>query len=126
MFIQYTPTRGLIGGSDGKLEADLQTYDRVPLIDAKQHKAMSGKSVTVLRGTRQEYSLRTCPIDEAEEEKWEEFQLSVSAGEPFTIDITGTEASPDNPVTAKLEARSFKASRFQHKYRTFSFKVGIG
>lgn len=125
MFIDYTATRELVGSGLDEIECDFSVGgDRV-------QKRIGGES-TSMSGVGREFQLErleytwtfsTVPIAIADLPRWREFAASVANGETFTIDIDGTKAAPDNPITVSMKDGSYKENRAYKGYLIFSFTV---
>lgn len=124
MFIDYTATRELVGSGADNIDCDAQRANR-------SIKKFGGESVSldgttrhsVLHRLENTWDIETVPITVADLPRWREFAASVANGETFTIDIFGTSASPDDPITVTMQENSFKENRFSKLYMTFSFIV---
>ena len=124
MYILYTPSRQLIGGSDGKLEFSTMTNNRVSKAIIAESKSLDGTAIeTVLHRTENTTTVSTIPITgTATRNKFREFAASVSAGESFTIDVLGTEAVPVDAISVSLHPNSFKESYHGALIFSYSFK----
>ncbi len=125
MFIQYAPLRQLVGGSgsNGKLEFEASRFDESYKDQGNTATAISGKSETTLLRIDYTSMVDSGPVPIVDESKWREFHASVAAGEQFTLDAFGTEASPVAPKPVKLQQKSFKKTRLSPQYLSYSFTV---
>lgn len=125
MYINWTPTRALVGaGSDGKIEISLQRFDREMKTIAKESRALDGTTETTLHRIDFTSPVQTVPTsDAALKAKFREFASSVAAGETFTFDALGTEASPDNAINVAMVMGTYKENRESVLYFSYSFKV---
>ena len=125
MYINWTPSRALVGaGSDGKIELNLQQYDRKPKVISRETRSLSGATETVLHRIDYETTVKTVPTaDAALQGKMREFVASVAAGENFTFDALGTEASPDNAISVNMIPNTYTESRESVLYFSYSFKI---
>ena len=125
MYINWTPLRALVGaGSDGKIEINLQKYDRKPKITAKESRSLSGNTETTLHRIDYETTVSTVPTaDAAIQGKMREFMASVAAGETFTFDALGTEATPVNAQTVTMIANSYNENRESVLYFSYAFRL---
>jgi len=124
MYLSWTPTRALVGaGSDGKIEIDLEQYDRKPQIEARESRSISGTTETVLHRIDNIITVQTVPTnDSGLLAKFREFNASVAAGELFSFDAYGTELSPDNVVSCQLIANSYAENRVATLYYSYAFQ----
>lgn len=103
----YTAKRKLTSGTtygDAKsIDIDLQRWDPTtePVKDSLT--ALSGKRTATLHRLEVLHEVQSDYIESADKAKWDEFAASVAAGETFTFDALGTDASPDSPVSVTLE-----------------------
>ena len=125
MYINWTPLRALVGaGSDGKIEINLQQYDRKPKTTAIESRSLSGATETTLHRIDYETTVKTVPTaDSALQGKFREFMASVAAGETFTFDALGTEATPNNAITVSMIPNSYTESRESVLYFSYSFRL---
>ena len=102
----------------------MQQYDRKPIIKARESRALSGATETVLERIDYEYTFATVPPqDSALQAKFREFMASVAGGETFTIDPLGTEATPDNPITVQLIPNTYSERREAVLYFSYLFRA---
>ncbi|WP_444891785.1 hypothetical protein ACJJIE_00030 (plasmid) [Microbulbifer sp. TRSA001] len=124
MYIAFTPTRSITGGS-GKLYATLQQYDSNDQPEGVEHKALSGARECTAYRIERHISCRTVAmrLSDSQWGEWCEFANSCAFGEFFTVDAEGTEAEPDDPQTVQLKFKSFKQKRFSGRLYEFSFTL---
>jgi len=78
--------------------------------DAQQ--PMGGGAPEVLLHRRETLiQITTGYISEAQIAQWREFLASVEGGETFTLDLLGTVAAPDDPVSAMLASEEYTETR---------------
>ena len=125
MYINWTPSRALVGaGSDGKIELSLQQYDRKPKVEVKESRSLDGTTETVLHRIDYETIVKTVPTADASlQAKFREFMASVAAGESFTFDALGTEASPVNAINVSMIPNTYAESRESVLYFSYAFKI---
>ncbi len=127
MYIEYTPTRQLVGGSgsDGKIDIGIEQEDERPIEHSKESRSLSGVSERVLHRIDYEYALRTVATNDSTLiAKFKELHASVAAGETFTIDLYGTEASPVDPITVLMIPQTYSKTRQGFtQYFSYSFRV---
>jgi len=80
---------------------------------------------TIYLGRDKAYEVKSDIVDVSLQPQWEEFWHSVSGGETFALDATGTEAAPDNPLTVKLVPRSWRIEEIGPRHHVYSFKVRV-
>lgn len=124
MFIDYTATRNLVGSGLDELEAKIEPAKRRIKTTSAESVSDSGveREVQLSRYDVQ-WFIKTNPVPIANDDRWREFWESVLAGETFTIDINGTKASPDDPITASMLKDSFDAVRRSPGYWQYSFTI---
>lgn len=123
MFIDYTATRETVGSGDDEIETS-GTATRVPLEETSESVSMSGVGREYqLDRLEHKWSIQTIPVPLADLPRWREFAASVVAGELFTIDIWGTKASPDDPISVSYIKGTFRETRLFHTHMQFSFEV---
>jgi len=124
MFIDYTATREPDGSGDSHIDHGIQPPKRVPQVESDESDSMSGVSrETQLHRYQFEWAITSLPVPTADIGRWREFFGSVLARETFTIDIFGTQASPDNPITASLVKGTWNETRIGPGYYRYSFRV---
>ena len=125
MYINWAPLRALVGaGSDGKIELNLQKYDRKPRVEAKEARSLDGTTETVLHRIDYEITVKTVPTaDSALQAKFREFMASVAAGETFAFDALGTEASPVDAISVSIIPNSYTESRESVLYFSYTFRM---
>lgn len=124
MFIDYTATRDLVGSGLDELDFDAEVINQVR--DEKTYESVSLSGVgreSQLDRIDKKWTIQTVPIPVADIPRWREFASSVANGELFTIDLFGTKAAPDNPISASYVPKTFKESRSFKQYITFTFDV---
>lgn len=125
-YLVYTPSRSLIGGSDGKLHPELQQFSDKHKDPGKETSSLDGTNLeTTYLGRVEYYDVKSDLVDFADWAKWNEFNHSVAGGEPFSIDGYGTEGSPDNLLSVKMVRNSWKYTEPGPRHRVFSFKVRV-
>ena len=131
MFIEYTAKRSLRTGTTvnttQSFEIDIQGDDRKPVVESKTVKSLSGNQQTVFHRMEVTRAITLIPTKvEAVQDQIVEFLDSVVDGSSFSIDIYGTQASPDNPQTAVLSPLSYSApARIQRLFLQFSFSIRL-
>lgn len=121
-FIQYTPKRRTVVASDGKLEFTLASYDVDQKEDATHHEPLDGSDgETTFFGERDIIKGTAGMVHKDDLPKWREFKSSTAAGETFTFDAFGSEASPDDPITPKRDVGGYKERRVNNLYYDISF-----
>lgn len=109
--ITYTSVdRGRLasGHSDAteyKIEASLQGFPITHAPAGDIEETLSGAPEGWLDNLAYEYPIRSDLVYPADLEDWREFFDSVVAGEVFTVDFTGTIASPGTHVSVYLKSR---------------------
>ena len=126
MFIEYTARRSLRPGINPgdllTLEIAIKQQDRKSKSQHKTQTALSGQQQTVFHRLDIEHALQTIPIDDsALQTQMVEFLESVQAGESYTIDLYGTEATPSDPFSAVLSTGSYTASRIENVFMQYKF-----
>ena len=125
-YLAYSPTRSLIGGSDGKLETVFQQATPGHKDNATQKQSLDRSNIeTTYFGREKIYSVKSGLVDVAAWAKWEEFEHSCAGGESFTFDSAGTEASPVNAISVKMVLKSWKVSQSGPRHQTYTFKVRV-
>jgi|GEM_PF-3913267 len=125
-YINYTPTRSLIGSSDGKLHPVFQRYATKHRDKVETSESLNGASVeTSYLGRVKRYELITDPIDLSDWPMWEEFWHSVAGGASFTLDAAGTEGSPNNAITVKFVPNTWKENDPGPRHRVYQFEVRV-
>jgi len=125
-YIAYSPTRSLIGSSDGKLHPTFQSFATNHQDNVTNTASLDGSNVeTSYLGRVKYHTFTTDPRDLSEWPKWEEFWHSVIGGENFTIDAYGTEGSPNNALTVKMVPNTWKESDPGPRHRVYSFRVRV-
>jgi len=125
-YINYTPTRSLIGSSDGKLHPTFQRFSTKHNDDSITTESLDGSNVeTTYLGRVKKHTLISDPIELSLWPKWEEFWHSVAGGENFTIDAAGTEGDPNNAITVKFVPNSWKESDPGPRHRVFEFEIRV-
>lgn len=124
MFIDYTATRDLVGSGLDELDFDAEVINQVRDEKTSESVSLSG-AVREYQFDRidKKWTIQTVPISIADIPRWREFASSVANGELFTIDLFGTKAAPDNPISASYVKGTFKESRAYKQYITFAFDV---
>ncbi len=125
MYLTWTPLRDLVGaGSDGKIETSIQKFNRKPKAAVKQSRSLSGNTETTLHRIDYIINISTIPIaGTTVRDKMREFASSVAAGETFTFDALGTEASPDNALTVTIIPNTYNESYIGGLIYSYSFQV---
>ena len=124
MYISYTPSRELIGGSDGKLEFSTMANDRSSKHTIKESTSLDGTAIeTILERTEHITTVSTIPITgTATRDKFREFANSVAAGETFSIDVLGTEAVPVDLIAVSIKPNSYKETYYGALIFSYSFQ----
>ena len=125
-YLLYTPSRSLIGSSDGKLHPEFQSFKPAHKDDVTQTASMDGSNVeTTYMGRVKFYEMKTPPIDLTLWAKYEEFSHSVAGGESFILDAAGTEAVPNNAITVKMVPGTWKVDEPGPRHQVYSFNVRV-
>ncbi|MEM6937982.1 MAG: hypothetical protein AAF552_16120 [Pseudomonadota bacterium] len=124
MYVQYTPTRSLFGGGTGEIEVLSGSDTLRRRSEGAQYITNDGSSTsTTLFRQERRVSVEAGPVPRSDAALWREFEDSVADGAPFTIDLYGTLALPDNPQTVVLELGSFQERQEGPMYRVYTFTV---
>lgn len=125
-YINYTPTRSLIGGSDGKLHDNFQRFSARHKDSVVTTTSLDQSNIeTTYLGRAKFYLVTTSFIDLSLWPKWEEFWHSVSGGELFTIDAYGFEFAPNNPISVRLVPNTWKESEPGPRHHVYEFQVRV-
>ena len=88
------------------------TGDRNAKVTRNVQQPMGGGAPEVLLHRRETLiQITTGYISEAQIAQWREFLASVEGGETFTLDLLGTVAAPDDPVSAMLASEEYTEMR---------------
>jgi len=128
--VTYTAKRNISSGhtlsTQYTMDFTMSRADRRHNVYNRQSESLNGTRETLRYYGSEFYDITVNEIEHADLPLWREFIESVDGGETFTIDIYGTEASPDNPVTATLESNYYAEQRIQTTlYYNISFRVRI-
>jgi len=124
MYIDYTETRNLVGSGVSELDFKAEPSRRKVNTVSAESVSDSGVNREVqLSRYDIEWSVKTVPLPDSNNDRWLEFEESVLAGETFTCDIHGTKAAPDNAVTMSMKKNSFVATRLSPAWWSYSFTV---
>lgn len=124
MFIDYTATRELVGSGADKLETKIRPPKRLTDIEKDGSVSLSGVGrETQLHRYEFRWQIKTVPVPIANLPRWREFHGSTLADETFSIDIFGTEASPDNVITASVVDGTWVETRLSPIYYQFEFEI---
>ena len=124
MFIDYTATRETVGSGLDELDFDAEQINRSAVEITTESVSMSGAGREVLLDRLEhKWAVTTVPITVDDLPRWREFAASVVAGSLFTIDLFGSKATPDDPISVSYIKSSYKENRFSKLYITFSFEV---
>lgn len=114
--------RGLGGSYPLETASHILTQSDTPKIESQE--SLSGVQESLFIRNDEEWNIQTDFIDETEWQQWLEFFRSVSAREPFLIDVYGTQAVPDNPVNAFIVGRPTYANPYA-KTMQATFRVRV-
>ncbi|MEO1576880.1 MAG: hypothetical protein AAFU65_18185 [Pseudomonadota bacterium] len=124
MYLQYTPTQSLHNGGTGAIEVDLANELPRRNVEGAQFVSNDGTAVeTALFRKERRLEIKAGPVPLADEGLWREFEDSVDDGAAFTLDLYGSQAVPDNPVSVVMVLGSFREERLGSLYRYYSFNV---
>ncbi len=96
---------GHTAGTSYSFDIKFRTYDRTINSPKTQHRALDNTIETVLKDVNQDLSVVIGAYGDSEQAQIDEFIYSVAGGEQFTIDLNGTAATPDAPVSVKYTGK---------------------
>lgn len=114
--IQYTAQKRLISGHSAStsyiMEFGLAQSDFKGKIYSSSHESLSGKREVVKQSREDdEWVITTTKILKADEPQWQEFFYSVIDGTPFSVDLYGTIAVPDNVQSMVMISKDYTLKR---------------
>lgn len=112
-------------GEEYELETVSHVMDRGLNTEKKQATSISGIKETIRYRKETFWDILTDFITEAEMVYWDEFVASVDGGESFTLDVYGSIATPDNPVSVTMEGDPIVIRVGDAKLYQLSFKVKV-
>lgn len=127
--LTYTAKRNIIGGHTIDTVYQIETAFQIIDQDAREF----GTSIEMLGGAI-EYdldrltefvSLRSDVVVEADLLEWKEFLTSVQGRETFSVDLTGTIASPGTDLSSIMHRGGFKPVRTQPGVQSYTFNFVV-
>lgn len=117
---------GRVAGTTYVFDAPFKSYDEDMKRKTSGATSLSGVSETILHRVEYSASIETIPLnDTAINDQMVEFLRSVAGGESFLIDIDGTAALPDSPVSATLEGDPSRQRAGRSETFIYTFKVKL-
>jgi len=122
----YTATRSVTGshvaGNNYALDFSAGKLNRKSKTTQKTHTARGGQSEALRYRQTITWDITTTRVTGPNIPLLREFLDSVDGGEAFTFDPYGTNATPDNPVSCKLESSGYSENRHG---TTDSFRISF-
>lgn len=131
MWAEYTAALKLIpghtAGTDYQIEVPLAQADPVTRRVGPQQPTTGGTPETEVFYTEDVWVLLTQPLKHFEDAnqagQMREFLASVIDGSPFTLDVYGSIASPDDPQVWTFDGTSYRERREGNMLRVFPFGI---
>lgn len=114
---------GHTAGSTYQIQFNLQAYPRRREIRGSMEQTNNGTPEGWFQANVFSWGLVTDRVFEAAIQNWEEFFSSVLNGESFTIDLTGTIASPGTVYTVWMPDRTIEREQLIPRDARYSFRV---
>ena len=102
---------GHSAGTGYSFAINFMAYEKSYNAPKSQPRALDGTTETILQRLDRTIGMTIGPYDSDDVAQIEEFIESVAGGESFTVDVYGTIAVPDAPLTVKLSDTSNSPQR---------------
>jgi len=96
---------GHTAGNSYSFDVKIRAYDRTINSPKTQHRSLDNTIETILKRVDQGLSITIGAYGESDQAQIDEFVYSVAGGEAFTVDLNGTAATPDAPVSVKYTGK---------------------
>lgn len=130
MNIEYTAQRTLISGHTAgttyDFDVSVNRYDRSSKANVDESKSIDMSTVQRLyHGTEESYAIQTIAYkdDSTIVAQMRELLDSVADGSTFAVDLYGTTATADDPITVTLIGSEYTETRVSMHYIQFAFEV---
>ncbi len=116
---------GNVAGVVYSFEISFIAFEKTYNAPKTQHRALDGTTETVLKRVDDSINMTIGYYDSTDVGQIEEFIKSVAGGETFTVDVDGTIATPDDPISVKLNGVSNSPQRVGPRTYALSFNVFV-